>query len=131
MKLSVASTLLPLELCCISDPPLSGLAPQSRGHLDDDWYAAKIMCMCVEEGHHTNHECQSKRLPELMHMNVIYIAPFPGPHPASRRLQYGTSDGKLGEGLGTRLPYICITFTKQINPSFTLFLFLYYYIVGY
>ena len=34
------------------------------------------------------------------------VASFPGPRPASRRLQYA-SDGKLGEGLGTRLeqPY--------------------------
>ena len=71
--MSIASTPLPLGLCCISDPPLSGLAPQSQGHLDDDWYAAQIMCMCVEEGHHTNHEWQSKCSPELMHMNVIYI----------------------------------------------------------
>ena len=32
------------------------------------------------------------------------VASFPGPRPASRRLQYGTaSDGKLGGGLGTRL----------------------------
>ena len=32
------------------------------------------------------------------------VASFPGPRPVSRRLQYRTtSDGKLGEGLGTRL----------------------------
>ena len=34
---------------------------------------------------------------------VCYLASFPGPRPASYHLQYGTSsDGKLGEGLGTR-----------------------------
>ena len=38
---------------------------------------------------------------------VCYLASFPGPRPASRHLQYGTSsDGKLGEGLGMRL---CVT----------------------
>ena len=35
------------------------------------------------------------------------LASFPGPHPASRRLEYSNaSDGKLGEGLGTRLVII-------------------------
>ena len=36
--------------------------------------------------------------------HTTYVALFPGPRPASRRLQYGTaSDGKLGGGLGMRL----------------------------
>ena len=41
---------------------------------------------------------------------VPEVASFPGPRPASRRLQYGkatASDGKLGGGLGTRLFLKC------------------------
>ena len=38
------------------------------------------------------------------------VASFPGPRPASPRLQYHTtSDGKLGESLGTRLCQKCMT----------------------
>ena len=38
------------------------------------------------------------------HGTPTMVASFPGPRPASCRLQYGkASNGKLGKGLGTRL----------------------------
>ena len=43
------------------------------------------------------------------------LASFPGPRPASRRLQYRTaSDGKLGGGLGTRLGKILILYQNKL-----------------
>ena len=52
----------------------------------------------------------------LCYSSAILLASFPGPRPASRRLQYSTaSDGKLGGGLGTRLPYYC-TWKQSCKP---------------
>ena len=54
-----------------------------------------------------------------MHM-YMYASLIPRPRPVFRRLKYGTaSDGKLGEGLGTRL-HVCMTtsvFTSQLSPT--------------
>ena len=50
---------------------------------------------------------------------MCIVASFPGPHPASRRLQYHTtSDGKLGEGLRMRLCVLWMyTSWSSINKS--------------
>ena len=48
---------------------------------------------------------------------ILHIAAFPGPSPASCHLQYSkhtASDGKLGEGLGTRLFFTQIGY-QDIN----------------
>ena len=69
----------------------------------------------------------------------VWVASFPGPRPASRHLQYGTefylgnvraspgleppvvyrtaSDGKLGEGLGTRL---CVCVCVCVSPPLSI-----------
>ena len=45
---------------------------------------------------------------------VSNLALFPGPHPASRRLQYGTASD---EGLGMRLDLTCEISTPQLGKS--------------
>ena len=61
------------------------------------------MLQAITVGWPGNEAIQDPIPPEEMGLapGLALLASFPGPRPASRRLQL--SDGKLGDGLGTRL----------------------------